>query len=66
MTASKRLSDEEWLRRYNEYFRKHADWEGDFSEFQLGFEIEAARNEFDDEPEQAAREEMTYWETEDE
>lgn len=64
MTAPKRLSDEEWLRRYNEYFRKKGNWEGNYSDGHPNDNIEQLRDGFDDEPEEAAHEEMTYWDTE--
>lgn len=56
-----RLTDEEWLFRYNQRFRDRAAWEGDYSE-QTDNDVKDLRELFyDNDPEDSADEEMSYW-----
>ena len=55
-----RLTDEEWLLRYNQRFKERADWPRDYSE-DIDMPIAELREDFDDCPEDAADEEMSYW-----
>ncbi len=58
-----RISDEEWLRRYDARITEEGKFEGSYSETTGRTEtLEARDGAFENAPEDAADEEMSYWE----
>lgn len=55
------LTESEWLRKYNQRLKDRADYPGDASE-DFGIPFDELSAGFEDDPEGAADEEMSYWE----
>lgn len=59
LTEETRLSDDEWLKRYDAQITKRSDYQGSYShDTSAGLEM---RDSFENDPEGAADEEMSYW-----
>jgi hypothetical protein len=58
------LTNEEWVSRYNARFRDRANWEGNYAAdtgYTTDADIQSLREGFEELPEDAADEEMSYW-----